>query len=169
MISQNWLAAVGLTLVTAPWVLLALDKHKVLYRKIIFWVSAICAGFNIAFCIIAVIVVAVEPEQMSVELENQCLINPDLQRYYGYEECADKLYTWILYAVVISACIGIPIRLLIVRVLYYGQKEQEEHQRQQAVYQGQQAVFRAHMVEPATTGAPADPEARFYQPVNQMA
>ena len=131
---QLWLQAAGEAILLVPFGLTMLDRHKVLYRKILHYMYLVGTVLGAVLALIVIIVVAVEPDQMSQRLRDQCESDETLVEYYGsVSDCEESLYTMILWVVVVASVVGTLIRLAICRMLYYGWKEQEEYHRQRAV------------------------------------
>ena len=80
---QLWLQAGLEAIFLVPFVLTMLDRHKVLYRKILYYFFLVGTVIG-AVCALAVIVfVAVEPAEMEERLLEQCESNENLAQYYG--------------------------------------------------------------------------------------
>ena len=139
-------------LLVVPFLLTLFDKHKVLYRKILYIVFLIGTIVGVVSAAIIITVVAVNPEQMQEQLRDQCLSDETLLDYFNGDvnECEDTMHSWILSVVVLACLIGIPINLLITRMFYYAWKEQVEHHRRLAANAFGQQQNHAHMVQPAT-------------------
>ena len=157
LIFSYWFQAVFEGLLLIPFILTLFNKHRISFRKILYYVYLISMILWIIATLIVVIFVAVYPDSMRESLIDQCIEEETLQDYFDHDipDCADTLHKWILATIILVFIIGIPINLLFTRMLYYGWKEQEEYHRQRAaIAQGLQ---------------PAAQQAQFYQPVNQMA
>ena len=116
-----------------PFALTMVDRHKVLYRKILHYVYLVGTVIGAVLALVVIIVVAVEPTEMEQRLREQCESNENLVEYYGsVSDCEQSLYAWILFLVVVCSVFGTLLRLALCRMLYYGWKEQEEYQRQRA-------------------------------------
>ena len=121
MIYGNWGTAGLEAVLLVFFALTIVDRHSVLYRKLLYYAYMVGAVLYVLGFLIAIIIVAIWPDWLAENVAEECMDNETMIDFFdSTEECLDKLKTWILAIVIICCLIGVPINLLCLRMLYYG-------------------------------------------------
>ena len=72
---QLWLRSAGEALLLVPFVLIMFDKHKVQYRKILYYVYLIVTICMVLYYVLIIFVFAIRPTYVTEALAEECTNN----------------------------------------------------------------------------------------------